>query len=700
MDQSTQPPQSTHWSTADLHPGADGTDTTNAAGDHLRRLFVYSGGLGFPGRVRRILTLCGWRVTTGWPGKHDTVGVWGRSPRAYRGEAVAARTGARLVRVEDAFLRSLFPGRQSAPPLGLMIDGRGVHFDSSMPSELETILATHALDDPGLLERSREGIRRMQSGHLSKYSAVDPDLQLPSKGFVLVVDQVRHDAGVTYAGAAEDRFCEMLDRALSDHPGARIVIKSHPAGSGYLDGAPADERVTRLTGPLSPWRLFEAAKAVYTVSSGLGFEAILAGHRPVVFAQPWYSGWGLSDDQYAPDRRGRQLTPAQLFAASMIIAPVWYDPFRDSLTDFETALDILDTEARAWRQDRQGWIGTGMRRWKHTHLRRMFGNAAGIEFIKDTETAIAAAKQSSRPVMAWASAMSAGTETAAAEAGVSLWRLEDAPLRSRGLGAALTPPMGLALDDLGAAFDPQKESRLEHLITAAAELPPPALKRSERLIERLRATGLTKYNTGNAAAPEYAACQPGQRRILVVGQVEDDASVLLGCGQIRTNAALLHAARAANPKAFLIYKPHPDVEAELREGAVTSADLDACADHVLRETGADAALASTDEVWTLTSTLGFEALLRELPVTCLGVPFYAGWGLTHDLEPAPARRYARPTLTALVHAVLIDYPRYVDPLTGRACPVEVIIDRILCAADRPPALGYLLAKLRRFGGLR
>ena len=43
--------------------------------------------------------------------------------------------------------------------------------------------------------------------------------------------------------------------------------------------------------------LMEGAVAVYTVSSQLGFEAILAGHRPQVFGQPFYAGWGLSEDR-------------------------------------------------------------------------------------------------------------------------------------------------------------------------------------------------------------------------------------------------------------------------------------------------------------------------------------------------------------------------------------------------------------------
>jgi len=81
-----------------------------------------------------------------------------------------------------------------------------------------------------------------------------------------------------------------------------------------------------------------------------------------------------------------------------------------------------------------------------------------------------------------------------------------------------------------------------------------------------------------------------------------------------------------------------------------------------------------------------------VPVTVLGAPFYAGWGLTRDLGPVPARRTARPDLAALVHACLIAYPRYRDPVTGMPCPVEIAVARLACrATGRGPGL-RLLAK--------
>jgi capsular polysaccharide export protein len=61
----------------------------------------------------------------------------------------------------------------------------------------------------------------------------------------------------------------------------------------------------------------------------------------------------------------------------------------------------------------------------------------------------------------------------------------------------------------------------------------------------------------------------------------------------------------------------------------------------------------------------------------------------------PARRSARPGLAGLAHAVLIGYPRYVDPRTGLPCPPEVAVERL--AADEVPRASGLLARLQ---GLR
>ncbi|MCK8463849.1 capsular polysaccharide biosynthesis protein [Aliiroseovarius sp. S1339] len=676
---------------------AQSQDIVKAAeGSPLRRLYVYNGGFLTQSRIRRILALAGWDVRVGLPKEGEHVGTWGKSPTSGRGEAVASRRDAPVIRVEDAFLRSIQPGRSGEPPLGLLIDDMGVHFDSAQPSRLEHILATDPLDNSDILRRARDAMDRMRRAHLSKYNAFDPALPVPDAPYVLVIDQTRGDASITHAGASENTFREMLVAARLNHPDARILIKTHPETTlGHREGhygvEDENDQVLLIANPVSPWALLEGAQAVYTVSSGLGFEAILAGHKPNVFGQPFYAGWGLTVDDRPVDRRQRTLTRAQLFAGAMILYPTWYDPFRDTLCEIETVLDTLEARARAWREDHRGYVASGMRLWKRRPLSDFF--AAGPAMIFDDNAARAAkgATDVGRPLMVWA-----GKAQPEHLPHAPLLRIEDGFLRSRGLGAELVPPLSLVRDDLGIYYDPTRESRLERLISDATTLPDYARARAERLIARITELGLGKYNL-DRPLPAALSNLPNGHRILVPGQVEDDASIRLGTDAIATNLALLQRARADNPDAVIIYKPHPDVEAGLRAGVIAPDDARALADLVADDADPIGLIEAVDEVWTMTSTLGFEALLRGRKVTCLGTPFYAGWGLTIDLGDIPDRRTARPDLIALTHAVMIDYPRYHDPVTGTACPVEVVVDRLASGTRSNATFGTrLLAKLQGF----
>ena len=658
--------------------------THDAVAGQPRSLFVYNGGFLRQKRLRRILALAGYRVRLGRPAPDDLVGVWGQSPTAHRGVAVARQRNCGVVRIEDAFVRSLHPGRSGDLPLGLHIDHAGVHFDGRTPSDLEHLLATHPLDDSSVLSRARDCIEWMRSSQISKYSACDPERDAPPPGYVLVVDQTRDDASVKASGADRARFVEMLVHAQEEHPGARVLIKTHPETllghrPGYFDHRDASHRVSFCTAPLSPWTLLEGAVGVYTVSSQLGFEAILAGHRPRVFGQPFYAGWGLSTDDDAPARRTRTLTRAQLFAAAMILYPTWYDPCRDRLCRLEDVLAQMDAQIRAYKEDRNGWVAYGMRPWKWRPLSQFFGTTRGISFPQVSQKRATRALREGAREMVWASKASADDMRT---------RIEDGFLRSRGLGADLIPPLSLVSDTTGIYYDPSQPSQLETLIRSRAKLTPGQKIRATKLMAYVTSQKLSKYNlTGEV--PDI----PAGRKILVPGQVEDDASILKGTSDIRTNSALLQRVRQENPNAILIYKPHPDVVAGLRPGGTcdtTAADL------VIKDGDIAALIEQVDEVWTMTSLTGFEALMRGKHVVTYGAPFYAGWGLTRDLGSIPHRRHHAIRIEGLVHATLIDYPRYRDPVTGLPCPVEVIAERL--AENRVPAPGPVNRTMARVQG--
>jgi len=274
---------------------------------------------------------------------------------------------------------------------------------------------------------------------------------------------------------------------------------------------------------------------------------------------------------------------------------------------------------------------------------------------------------------------------------LSVLRIEDGFLRSVGLGADLIRPMSWVVDSRGIYYDATQASDLEHLL-AHASFDAALLERAAFLRKRIVNARLTKYNVGatawqRPATAKHVILVPGQVEsdaslaygapgirtnigatawqrpatakhvILVPGQVESDASLAYGAPGIRTNIGLLRAVRAANPQAHVLYKPHPDVLARLRAKGAGEDQAQSICDEVVTDAAMGDLLLLVDEVHVLTSLAGFEALLRDKPVTCHGQPFYAGWGLTRDLVPV-ARRQRRLSLDELIAGALITYPLY------------------------------------------
>lgn len=251
--------------------------------------------------------------------------------------------------------------------------------------------------------------------------------------------------------------------------------------------------------------------------------------------------------------------------------------------------------------------------------------------------------------------------------------IEDGFIRSQGLGADCVPPLSIIVDELGPHFAPGAPSALENILEHGS-FSPELLARARSLREAIIVGGLSKYESSQGeAVPRYGGLR---RHVLVPGQVEDDRAVTSG-GALASNLELLRRARAlAGSDSYVIYKPHPDVLAGHRSGRIPANEMAALADRIETKSPMPALISMVDELHVNSSLAGFEALLRDKPVSVHGVPFYAGWGLTNDLGPVPARRTARRTLDELVAAALLLYPRYLDPVTGLPCPAEVLVERM------------------------
>lgn len=601
-----------------------------------------------------------WELVFGrYPGAPAPAGVlaWGLKSSAEVARRFAARRGLPLLRVEDGFLRSVSPGRKVAP-LSLVVDDLGIYYDASRESRLERLIA--APRDEAQRERARRLCEVWCEGRLSKYNHAREGAAPVAGPFVLVVDQTFGDASIRHGAADAASFARMLEAALDEHPGLPVVLKVHPdviAGSkrGHFASLTSGQaaRVTLLASDLHPPSLLARAEAVYAVSSQMGFEALMWGRPVRVFGLPFYAGWGLTEDELAPPPRRRAVPLENLVHAALVDYARYIDPETLQRCEPERLMAWMALQRRMRERFPAQVYAFGFSHWKRPIVRAFFSGSQ-VQFVEQPQQVPPDAT-----LAVWGRRELPGREGDAAAAAPRMVRLEDGFLRSVGLGAELVAPLSWVMDRSGLYYDATAASDLETLL-ARTEFDAALLERARLLRQRIVAGGITKYNVGSRPWQRPAGVA---RVVLVVGQVESDASLAFGAPALRRNMDLLRTVRELVGDAHLVYKPHPDVVAQLRAAGDGEGQAAQWCDEVAADVPMDRLLAAVDEVHVLTSLAGFEALLRGRKVVTHGLPFYAGWGLTEDRLSTP-RRTRSLTLDALVAATLILYPTYVSRTTG------------------------------------
>lgn len=595
--------------------------------------------------------------------KENSVALgWGRKPSFYKAQAYAKNHQLKCICLEDGFIRSLGLGKDGYDPLSLVVDQTGIYFDVFQASDLEQLIQAH--ESGKFNERARANINKITAYKITKYNQkflqIDKNLFQSSKN-ILVIDQTFGDQSIQYSGASTESFRKMLQQAIIDHPTSTIWVKIHPdviakkAQGHFLPSDLTHSNVKVLKENYHPFDIINLMQEVYVVSSQLGFEALMCGKKVHCFGMPWYAGWGLTIDDYASldildGRRGINRSLEHLFACAYLKYSRYVSPVNQKHCELEDILELLIPNVELQKKLPNSIIACGFSPWKKRFIRD-FLNFPKIElkfkkFFKP---------QKSDHILAWGKKAKLLKD----QGYKNVITVEDGFIRSIGLGASLIRPCSLVFDEVGIYYDATHPSKIENLLKNN-KLTPEQYCRARNLRKLLVEINISKYNVGRG---DKLSCPETDKKVLlVIGQVEDDMSVQLGGIDIKTNLDLIREVRANNNDAYIIYKPHPDVCAGLRTGKIEEQLVLKFANQIELDSSILECFEICDEVHTITSLSGFEALLRGLKVYCYGLPFYAGWGLTVDKFSCP-RRNKKIDLETLIYITLIDYAVYNLPST-------------------------------------
>ncbi|EGK8091901.1 capsular polysaccharide biosynthesis protein [Campylobacter lari] len=609
--------------------------------------------------------------------EEDVFVGWGRKKSGLKAIELAKKHNAKFLLLEDGFLRSLNLGMENSPSFSIVKDDIGIYYDATASSKLEKILNTYEFSTEEL-EQAKKAIELIKKEKLSKYNnnlCVPKELFNINEERVLIITQVANDASLKFGLAENFLTHDIINEAIKENPNAKIYIKIHPdvlSGKKQSDFVVQDlpSKCVVIKENYNPIELLSHFKKVYTKTSGMGFEALMLGCECVCYGVPFYACWGLTQDKQACKRRLKKRTLEEVFYAAYVLYGEYFNPYLNQKSDIFDTIHTLAKYKKMEQANSNNLYFLGFTLWKRWFMKPFFkAKNNKIIFLNSLDELYKANLNPEDKIFIWGKKYD--KSLLAKDFNNAIFLVEDGFLRSVFLGSDLTRPFSLIVDSKGLYVDPSKPSDLEDILQN--HIFDESLKqRAKKLIITITQNKFSKYN---GLKHEKLNFNTNKKIILISAQVEDDASMVLG-GAGYDTLKLLQSVRKANENAFIVFKPHPDVLSGNRKGLKDKSIILKYCDEIIENISIDSAINACDEVHTITSTSGFDALLRGKKVVVYGKPFYAGWGLTSDLHEIP-RRTRMLSLEELVAGVLILYPRYIHPKNKNLCEVELALDIML-----------------------
>lgn len=267
-------------------------------------------------------------------------------------------------------------------------------------------------------------------------------------------------------------------------------------------------------------------------------------------------------------------------------------------------------------------------------------------------------------------------------ANITLFKLENPPE----INARFAMPMSYNLStrshyDISTPY----LNTLEYLLTEGFEpLKNKQIKRAQDCIKKIKEYKLSKYNCQFSENSLFE----NKKTAIIIDQAYNDKSISMSNASAKTFEEMLDYAIGHTPQDWnLFIKVHPEQLCGRRQGYFTNNKEALLSGQIFIPENCRAKflatpdwnpvdmLMHTDKIYTVGSQMGFEALMCDTEVVTFGVPFYAGYGLTKDMNNSERLLFRNKyihSLEEIFYITYIKYTHYFETFSNdRYCKVEI-----------------------------
>lgn len=310
---------------------------------------VYTTSKGLIGYAIGDKTICEYDQDKTKLSQADLVVGFGLRGSATKAKKVSETSKAALALAEYGLISGIATPSKTPFKFSLMLDDIGIYFDTTKPSRTLRLLEEDShLNGSDTCERVRAFIDYVFEHNIVKYNSA-PYLELDAsqdKHKILVIDQTKEDLAIMLGGCDRYSFKDMLEHALAQEK-CEIYLKLHPEtvegskeANFKLDALNAYSNLHIIRQNCNNMHLVKQMDEIYVMTSGAGLEGLMAGKKVRCFGQPFYSGWGITEDMH-PISRCRTRSLEEIVESVFFRQTLWFDPKTHAECSPEQALQRL-----------------------------------------------------------------------------------------------------------------------------------------------------------------------------------------------------------------------------------------------------------------------------------------------------------------------------------------------------------------------
>ncbi len=521
---------------------------------------------------------------------------------------------------------------------------------------------------------------------ISKYnqhSTFDPQkhsIENKSEHALLLIDQPINSESVSLSEANNQNFSKMFLYAFENFPNSTLYIKYHPDTiNGITEGflhkfLKKNKLIDHPSIKIIDYHcniasIFYYVDDVFTVTSPVGFEALLRGKNVTTFGNSFYSGLGLTGDMLTHNKKERSLV--DVFVAMFIQNTLYINPFNEKRGNILDLLEYISLQKRHQNSKHIVFFRTEYSKSKNVINLLNLESKENISLNNQAKII----HQKSKLILVDNQKNMNHLPKQNPKAFVSEGFLFPTLNKNK------HEPISLILDYNAAYYNNKINSDLDDILNNEV-FTEYEIEQSFSFISKLKEKFGKDLETQSKGTLDSNSKK--YKKIIFVPGTSEEENIYSTELPISSDLELILAIMQKEKNSLVIYKPHEKSKIKtskdiyksgipkLEEMAITHCnqlvvELKAHISHCIN---------FSNEIHVINHNSGIEALIQGKKVVTYGHPFYAGRGLTTDLF-SPAKDKKNVSLEKLILGALMLYPRYKIPTQKHFVSAKIALEYYL-----------------------